>query len=54
MQGQIQQAEIKAKIAQLRQDFERLSRRCNSFIRISPETIAEYKKQIASLETQLN
>jgi len=54
MQTQINKDAIKARIAKIRQDFERLSRRCNSFIRISPETIQAYKKEIAELEIQLN
>jgi hypothetical protein len=53
MQTQLNKEAIKARIAEKRQEFERLSRRCNSFIRISPETIQAYKKEIAELETQL-
>jgi len=56
MQTEIQesQANIKAKIAELRQRFERLSRQCNSFIRISPSTVNSYKEEIMRLEAQLN
>ena len=56
MQTQIQesQTEIKARIAQLRQDFERLSRNCNQFVRISPATIQAYKEEITKLEAKLN
>jgi hypothetical protein len=50
----MEKAEIKARIAEIRQEFERLSRNCSSFVRISPETVLTYKKQIAELETQLN
>jgi hypothetical protein len=54
MQTQITNEAIKARIVAIRQEFERLSSRCNSFIRISPETIAAYKKEIAMLEAKLN
>ena len=53
MQTQITNEAIKARITAIRQEFERLSRNCNSFIRISPETIASYKKEIAMLEAGL-
>jgi uncharacterized small protein (DUF1192 family) len=51
---QASQADIKARIAEIRQEFERLSRRCNSFVRISPETVNAYKAELARLEAQLN
>lgn len=54
MQEQINKARIKAKIAELRQEFESLSRKCNSFVRISPATVLAYKKEIQRLEAQLN
>ena len=54
MQTEINKSEIKARIAQLRNEFERLSRSCSSFVRISPSTIQAYKEEITKLEAQLN
>ena len=56
MQTQIEesQAEIKAKIAEIRQSFERLSSQCNRFVRINPATISAYKEEIRLLEAKLN
>jgi len=54
MQTQTNQAEIKAKIAELRQSFTRLKINCNGFVRISPETIDSYTKEIKQLESKLN
>lgn len=55
MQTQLQESKesIKAKIIELRQSFERLSRQCNGFVRVSPETIAAYKQEIKQLEMRL-
>lgn len=56
MQIQISEskADIKAKIAELRQRFERLSRNCNSFVRINPATVNAYKEELRQLEAKLN
>lgn len=54
MQIETQQADIKAKIAELRQRFTRLKINCNGFVRISPETIDSYTKEIKQLEAKLN
>jgi len=48
------QTDIKAKIAELREKYTRLSKTCSSWARISPDTINFYIKQIQTLEAQLN
>jgi len=54
MQEQITREKAKEKIAELRQNFARLKMNCNGLVRISPETIDGYTKQIQLLEAKLN
>jgi hypothetical protein len=47
------QAEIKAKIARLRESYARLKAVCSYGARINAETLAAYAKEAAALQAEL-
>tara|TARA_Y100000310_G_scaffold325742_1_gene389704 strand:- start:4237 stop:4395 length:159 start_codon:yes stop_codon:yes gene_type:complete len=49
-----EQTEVRAKIAELRERHAKVQALCSFGARLSPETTAEYAREIQSLEAQLN
>ena len=49
----MQNTEVKAKIAELRQNFDRLRSQCSGIVRISSDTINAYQKEVQELEARL-
>lgn len=53
--AEIDKAEIKAKIAELRKSYTKLALECKSLgLKVNPETVQYYLERIQGLEAQLN